>query len=112
MTIMDANNSYAFTANRPIKSPFKWNDYGYEIDGPVRIPKLFNGRNKLFFMSNFETLVQRQSSASRLLRADGRHAARQLQRLADHHLRSDHGGSPIPGNIIPASQLNPTSQHC
>ena len=35
---MDANNSYAFTANRPIKSPFRWNDYGYELDGPVRIP--------------------------------------------------------------------------
>jgi hypothetical protein len=52
---MDANNAYAFTANRPIKSPFKWNDYGYEVDGPVRIPKLFDGRNKLFFMSNFET---------------------------------------------------------
>ncbi|MGA2116727.1 MAG: carboxypeptidase-like regulatory domain-containing protein [Bryobacteraceae bacterium] len=51
---------YAFTANRPHKSPFKWNDYGFELDGPVTIPKLFNGRNRLFFMSNFETLVQRQ----------------------------------------------------
>jgi len=52
---------YAFTATRPVSSPFKWNDYGYEIDGPVVIPKLFNGKDKLFFMSNYEWLVQRQS---------------------------------------------------
>ena len=55
---------YAFTSIRPVKSPFKWNDYGYEIDGPVVIPKLYNGRDKLFFMSNYEWLRQRQSSQS------------------------------------------------
>src|ERR1700674_4235042 len=55
---------YAFTSIRPVKSPFKWNDYGYEIDGPVVIPKLYNGRDKLFFMSNYEWLRQRQSAQS------------------------------------------------
>ncbi|MCU1340257.1 MAG: TonB-dependent receptor [Bryobacterales bacterium] len=55
---------YAFTAVHLVKSPFKWNDYGYEIDGPIVIPKVFNGRNKLFFMSNYEWLVQRQHSLS------------------------------------------------
>ena len=110
MTIMDANNAYAFTANRPIKSPFKWNDYGYEIDGPVRIPHLFDGRNKLFFMSNFETLVQRQSRkpstpcrrppCSKATSAPGRRPS----------INPATGASRIPGNIIPASQLNPTSQ--
>ena len=53
---------YAFTRNHPTKSPFKWNDYGFEIDGPVRIPKLFDGRNKLFFMANDEWKSQRQNS--------------------------------------------------
>src|SRR5580700_6801379 len=52
---------YQFTATKPGVSPFKWNDYGFEIDGPIVIPKLFNGRNKLFFMANDEWLVQRQS---------------------------------------------------
>ena len=51
---------YSFTSVHPAKSPFKWNDYGFELDGPVRIPKLFNGRNRLFFMANYETLIQRQ----------------------------------------------------
>src|ERR1700720_369533 len=51
---------YAFTATRPGKSPFKWNDYGFEIDGPVSIPKLFNGKDRLFFMANDEWLGARQ----------------------------------------------------
>src|SRR5579862_9128047 len=53
---------FAFTAVRPGVQPFKWNDYGFEIDGPVSIPKLFNGKNRLFFMANDEWLVQRQTS--------------------------------------------------
>ena len=51
---------YQFTTAKP-KNPFKWNDYGYEVDGPVRIPGLFNGKDKLFFMSNYEALRRRQS---------------------------------------------------
>jgi hypothetical protein len=50
---------YAFTAARPTKSPFKWNDFGYEIDGPVWIPKLFDLRDRLFFMANGEWKKQR-----------------------------------------------------
>jgi hypothetical protein len=55
---------YQFTATKPGLSPFKWNDYGYEIDGPIVLPKLFNGRNRLFFMSNYEALRQRQTTPS------------------------------------------------
>ena len=51
---------FSFTAVHQPTSPFKWNDYGFEIDGPVYIPKLYNGRNRLFFMANDEWLVQRQ----------------------------------------------------
>ena len=50
---LDAKN-FAFTANRPPKDPFKWNQYGFTLGGPVTIPKIFNGQNRLFFMSNYE----------------------------------------------------------
>jgi hypothetical protein len=53
---------YAFTASHPVKSPFKWNDFGFEVDGPVRIPKLLDLRNRLFFMANDEWKKQRQNS--------------------------------------------------
>jgi hypothetical protein len=58
--VLDAQ-PYAFTSDHPKKSPFKWNDYGFELDGPVRIPGLYNGRDKLFFMSNYEALRRRQN---------------------------------------------------
>lgn len=55
---------YSFTSVHPANSPFKWNDYGFELDGPIRIPKLLDLRNKLFFMVNDEWKVQRQNSLS------------------------------------------------
>ncbi len=45
---------YDFIGTRPPKNPYRQNQYGYFLGGPVWIPKLFNGRNKLFFMSNYE----------------------------------------------------------
>src|SRR5215510_12539937 len=51
---------YAFTSVHPPKSPFKWNDYGFEVDGPVALTKLYNGHDKLFFMANYEALRRRQ----------------------------------------------------
>lgn len=57
---LDADN-YSFTTNRSVKAPFKWNQYGGTFGGPVWIPKVFNGKNKLFFMGNYESFRQRQS---------------------------------------------------
>jgi hypothetical protein len=49
-------NPYWFPYNSaPLKVyPFKWNDYGFELDGAIRIPKLYNGRDKFFFMVDDE----------------------------------------------------------
>src|SRR5579864_1950641 len=32
------------------RTPFKNNTFGFELDGPFRIPKVLDGRNKAFFM--------------------------------------------------------------
>ena len=37
-----------------------FNQYGFTIGGPVVFPKLFNGRNKLFFFQAFERTTRRQ----------------------------------------------------
>jgi hypothetical protein len=101
---------YAFTANRPNKSPFKWNDYGFELDGPIRIPKLFDGRNKLFFMSNFETLVQRQNAQAVYSVPTAAMFQGNFSAYPTTIYQPGSGGVPYPGNIIPASQLSPISQ--
>src|SRR5580704_10115827 len=36
------------------KPPLRQNQFGGEVDGPVLIPKLYNGRDKTFFMASYE----------------------------------------------------------
>src|SRR5712691_5924087 len=52
---------YDFVASNPAKAPFRWNQYGFTLGGPISIPKLFNGKDKLFFMSNFEGFKSRKT---------------------------------------------------
>jgi hypothetical protein len=100
---------YQFTAVRPGVSPFKWNDYGFEIDGPVVIPKVFNGRNKLFFMANDEWLVQRQIQqktysvpTAAMFQGD---FSQYAQTIYDPGTKL-----PFPGNKIPDNRISPISK--
>jgi carboxypeptidase family protein len=53
--IADANPYYfPYNAAPPKVYPYKWNDYGFELDGAIRIPKLYDGRDKFFFMVDDE----------------------------------------------------------
>ena len=100
---------YAFTATRPGVSPFKWNDYGFEIDGPVSIPKLFNGKDRLFFMANDEWLVQRQNaqavySVPTPLMFQGNFS--QISNI----IYDPTSHVPYNGNILPSNLISPISQ--
>ncbi len=107
---------YAFTSNHPKKSPFKWNDYGFEIEGPIRIPKLFDGRNKLFFMANDEWKTQRQNSQALYTLPTAAEEQGNLGALSAVIYDPATGGAtgatktPFPGNVIPASRIDPISQ--
>src|SRR6266566_2965099 len=55
------NQNEAFNANSVLnkalgnkKSKHREDNYGYSVGGPVYIPKVYNGRNKTFFFTNFE----------------------------------------------------------
>ena len=45
----------------PASNPYRQNQYGFTLGGPVQIPKMFNGKNRLFFMSNFEGFKSRHN---------------------------------------------------
>src|SRR6185369_5474777 len=49
------------TAKKP---PLRQNQFGVEFDGPVWIPKIYNGKDKTFFMASYEGYRQRQQSTS------------------------------------------------
>jgi hypothetical protein len=116
---LDAKN-YAFTTARPPKDPFKLNQFGFTLGGPVWIPKLLDGRNRLFFMTNYEWFRQRRnvqglftvpSAATRT--GDFSALPFGTQGIYDPNTRPSPavaGGSIFPGNIIPANRIHPTSR--
>ena len=50
------------TQTAPQKAPYRQNQYGFTLAGPVQIPKIYNGKNRLFFMTNFEGFKSRRST--------------------------------------------------
>ena len=50
---LDANNFFN-NRNGQEKTKLRQNQYGFVAGGPVRIPKLYDGRNKSFWLANFE----------------------------------------------------------
>jgi len=47
-------NSFQNIARGAPKDGHHLDQYGLQLDGPVVIPKLYNGRNKTFFLFNYE----------------------------------------------------------
>lgn len=104
------------------------NNYTGTVGGPVILPKIYNGKNKLFFFFSYTgtkdrltetgninrtipSMANRQGDFSQLLQADAVRyqiydplSVRPDPRRPTHYVRS-----PIPGNIIPKSRMvNPT----
>ena len=106
--VLDAKD-YQFTSVKP-KNPFKWNDYGYEIDGPIRIPHIFDGRDKLFFMSNYEAFRVRQSVQSTYSVPTPKMFTGDFSELLPATvIRNPSTGQPFPGNVITPGLLDPIS---
>src|SRR5262249_1151827 len=58
-TISDANDWFA---NRDAlsKPPLRFNNFGASLGGPVRVPHLYNGRDRTFFFLSIEDAVSVQ----------------------------------------------------
>ncbi len=80
----------------PPQLPFRYNDYGFVLSGPLSIPKLFNAKNRLFFMVNKEWFSQSQSRSEQRHLAHSVRARRQFQRVPTQAGRSRRFRSMIP----------------
>ena len=100
-TMRSTSAATSRTAANP-KNPRRRNQFGFQADGPVVIPKLYDGRNKTFFMGAYEGVASRGDFEPVRLGADGADAAGKF--LRNHRRRSEipFTGQPFPGNIIPA----------
>jgi hypothetical protein len=142
-TFLDANtwqNDWLLTQPGNVGNPHaekeyaraqhKLDQYGAELDGPVVLPKLFNGRDKSFFLLQYEnwnevvpnSLVTSvpdpswvKGDFSDLTWWNGSAGAYQPIIIYDPlTLSCDASGNctrqPFPGNIIPPGRLNPVAQ--
>lgn len=106
------------------RGDFNYNRLGTTLSGPVRIPKLYDGRNKTFFLFSYEhirsisangsvltvpTAAQRNGDFSGLL------ALGSSYQIYDPKTRTPAPNGrftnlPIPGNIIPQSRISPIAK--
>jgi hypothetical protein len=106
------------------RPPVTYDQYGYYVSGPVLIPKLFSGRNKLFFSTNLEmdkdpreltrqartpTSLEKQGDFSQTLNQQGG-----VLNIFDPATTVISGNTarrtPFAGNRIPANRIDPTGQ--
>ena len=110
--VFDARNFYTLpTPANPLakKPPLRQNQFGYEVDGPVIIPKLYDGRNKTFFMSSYEgyRLVQQATSLSTSMPAAYFSGDFSVTPANVTSIKDPLNGNPFPDKIIPASRISP-----
>jgi len=98
------------------KPSAKMNQFGFEVDGPVFIPKFLDGRNKLFFMFSYEARRVNDAGGETTVLPDsalrgGDFAS--VSRVIYDPLTTTPAGvrTPFAGNRIPTSRINAVSSN-
>ncbi|MBI4909840.1 MAG: TonB-dependent receptor [Acidobacteria bacterium] len=102
------------------KPPNHINQFGIQASGPIIIPKVFNGKNRLFWMLSYEGMRQRSADPgvatfpimeirngdfNQLFNGQGQ----PILIYDPYSTRADGSRTPIPGNRIPTAQLDPVA---
>lgn len=109
-------------AARPV---MRWNQPGFIVDGPVYIPKVYNGKDKTFFMTSWEwirnsnptpiidtvpTVLQKQGNFTQTVTNTGQQVIiydpATVALVSGQYIRQ-----PFPGNIIPSNRINAIGQN-
>ncbi len=132
--LFEFNRNDAFDANthfQSVKPELRQNQFGYVLGGPVYIPKLYDGRDKTFFLANYEgwrikagtsptnTFVPSPAQlggdfSTANLPAFGTPACNSTDKAHPGALASGNAcepidpttGLPFPGNIIPSTRFS------
>jgi Carboxypeptidase regulatory-like domain/TonB dependent receptor len=98
---LDARNYFSTTVD-----PLKRNQFGFAASGPVFLPKVYNGQNKLFWMFAYEGTRRRQAVTSTTLVPTLKERAGDFSGLSAT-IVDPITKIPFPGNVIPANRINP-----
>ncbi len=116
---LNANQTELNAAGTP-KPPNNINAYGFFLSGPVLVPKVFDGRNKLFWTLAYEAMRQRSAdpAVATVPLMEWRNGdfstlrnAQNLPVLIYDPLTTVADGSrqPFPANRLPANRINPVA---
>ena len=111
--------------SQPMQPGGHANDYGFTLGGPFYIPKLINGKNKLFWFFSYSgnktrqparsseitntvpTMAERQGNFSDLLAINAKYQIYDPLSVAADPARPGHYiRTPIPGNIVPQNRIS------
>src|SRR6185369_2837803 len=119
-----------FNSTTPV---YRQHDFGATLGGPVRIPKLYNGRDKTFFFVSYEGFSNRVGGSTSAIalpplefyQGDFRNAVSRTQNPDGTYLRytmydpattvydpsiSNYVRTPFPNNTIPQARFDPLSK--
>jgi outer membrane receptor protein involved in Fe transport len=124
---LTANDFFINRAGRS-EAPFRFNQFGAAVGGPVHIPKIYRGTDRTFFFASYEglrwvrglittgtmpTQLERQGNFS-----ETRNAAGQLLSIYDPFSTAADPSRPgrsirqaFPGNVIPQSRFDPVARN-
>ena len=96
------------------KGAFRRNQFGAMANGPVLIPRVYDGRNRTFFLFSWESFRQRlRQSALAVVPTDAQRLGNFSTPLRDPLATGTCSASSVaacfPGNRIPASRLSPVA---
>lgn len=104
---LNANNFFR-NARGEERPPDRYNSFGFKLGGPLRLPRIYEGRGRTFFFVNYEGVRRREPSSP-------------ISTIPDMAFRTGDfsastipvidplTGRPFPGNRIPASRIDPAA---
>ena len=98
---LDARNPFSATVD-----PLKRNQFGFVAGGPVSLPGLYNGKDKLFWMFSYEGTRRQQAVTSTALVPSLKERAGDFSGVPAI-IVDPISKVPFPGNVIPANKINP-----
>jgi hypothetical protein len=100
---------------QPARTSYHQNNFGFTLDGPIQIPRVYNGRNRTFYMVSFDTSYYRGIDVTQLYTSptasmlQGNFAGLKTIYDPTSTVTTPQGTvtrTPFPGNVIPASQIS------
>jgi hypothetical protein len=106
----DSLDSRGYFENRSQpKNPRERNQFSFQADGPLVIPKLYDGHDKTFFMAAYEGVRSEAQSPSFATVPTALMRQGNFSEVGTP-IKNPFTGQPFPGNIIPDSMISPTAR--